>query len=561
MAVLDPASSLRDSCRAPALNLEATMTTFTITSAYVGTKTNGTVQAPPIGEWWPLTVEFTVSGTPKNTYHIDFTIAEQSTYVEFTDKTAGPKTATGWLFVPLDGSMSWAVEIDPFNLVDADDPTKSQIPINLPNGIGASSTQRVTISKPVIQVAGKKKLQGTFEPNPPTKAIDFYDPVWAVGAQSVFTKFKAGGTITHIEALAGCPSTESWQKVLSTVFRVDSGAGTEFLKSQPVNQITMEPVFFLNKKNIPVAEVSLIQQFVLELKNLRVDASLLRAVTWAQLDALSGINVFKFYQSPEAVIESNHAKIADFVKQTLGANHRQHYTPYDAARKLFQAVLAHTKYYYPAPNTEDLRPDTALGMLDKGFGDCGGFSILLVALYRNIGFPARTACGAWIGQDAGHCWCEMYFPGHGWMISDGSAGNSLSESGKHAYYFGAVPNLNSRYACMRSNTFAIGDISTSWLQAPYGPTIKGTATTASVDVHTALVQVTESEAKSLASAHQSHAMHGAKPSEAAAHGLQVLPLPQGIQTQTSLAKIDAVTACRCHAHGGFRLRHLVHQPV
>ena len=64
----------------------ATMTTFNITSAYVGSKPSGTVQAPNIGEWWPLTVEFTVAGTPKNNYHIDFAIAEQSAYVELLRK-------------------------------------------------------------------------------------------------------------------------------------------------------------------------------------------------------------------------------------------------------------------------------------------------------------------------------------------------------------------------------------------------------------------------------------------------------------------------------------------
>jgi hypothetical protein len=541
------------------------MTTFNITSAYVGTKKNGSIQAPSIGEWWPLTVEFTVTGTPKNNYHIDFAIAEQWAYVEFTDKTPGPKTATGWLFVPLDGKMPWSVKIDPFNLVDADDPTKSPIPLNLPTGIGSSSTKRVTVSRPVIQAVGKKSMSGTFEPVPPATAIDFYNPVWAVGAQSVFTKFKSGGTITQLEALAGCPSTESWQKVLSTVFRVDSGAGTDFLKEQPVDQVTMQPVFFLNKKNVPVADVSLIQQFALELRGTRVDASILRAVTWAQLDALSSLNIFKFYQSPEAVIQSNAAKITNFVKQTLGANHRQHYTPYDAARKLFQAVLAHTKYYYPAPSTTDLRPDDAVDMLDKGFGDCGGFSILLVALYRNIGFPARTACGAWIGQDAGHCWCEMYFPGHGWMVSDGSAGNSMSEAGKNAYYFGVVPNLNWRYACMRGNTFKMGDITTSWLQSPFGPTVKGSATIDSGEshTHTALVKVTESEAKSLADAHNSHGMH-AHATELAKAGpgpQQVLQLPPGIQTEAARARIDAVTACPCHAHGGFKVRRVLHHVV
>jgi len=530
------------------------MTTFTITAAYVGTKTSGTINRPGIGEWWPLTVEFTVTGTPKNTYYIDFTIAEQSTYVEFTDKTSGPKVATGWLFVPLDGSMPWKVEIDPFNLVDADDPTKTKIPLNLPNGIGAGSTKIVQVNQGILQVLGKKTQQGVFEPNPPARGIDFYDPVWAVGVQSVFMKFKPGGAITRLEALAGCPSTDSWQKVLSTVCRLDSGAGTDFIAHQPVENVTLQPVFFARKQNIPVFDVSLIHQFVLELRNCRVDASLLRAVTWTQLDALSGINVFKFYQSPEAVVESNDPKIADFVTATLGANHRQHFTPYDAARKLFQAVLARVHYYYPAPNTTDLRPTTAVGVLDAGFGDCGGFSILLVAAYRHIGLPSRVACGAWLGQDAGHCWCESYFPQHGWMISDGSAGNSMSESGKYAYYFGAIPNLNARYASMRGNTFKVADISTSWLQSPYGPVVQGTAAIASTDAHTALVKVTQSEAESLAQSHAAHAT-------AARQQPMELRLPHGIDTATALARTDAVTACPCHAHGGFRLHPRLMPPV
>jgi len=520
------------------------MTTFAITNAYVGTKTGGSVQPPQIGEWWPLTVEFTVSGTPKNPYQIAFSIAEQSAYGEFTDLTPGPKTATEWLFVPLDGTIPWTVEIDPFNLADAADPTKSNVPVKLPNGIGIGSTVVVKPNPSVTLVTGKKQLQGTFEPAPPASAIEFYDPLWAIGAQSAFTKFKPGGTISQVEALLGCPTSESWQKLLSSVCRADTGLGNEFLAARPVENPSEQPVYFWRKQNVPVQDISLIHQFAVELRNSRVNASILRAVTWDQLDALAGINVFKFYRSPETVVESTHSKITTFVEQTLGANYRPHFTPYDAARKLFQAVLAHTRYYYPAPGTADQRPSTAVGVLDAGFGDCGGFSILLVALYRNIGFPARVACGAWIGQDAGHCWCEMYFPPHGWMISDGSAGNGLSDSGAYAYYFGTIPNLNKRYACMRGNTFNVADITTSWLQGPYGPVVQGTATTASAESHTGLVQVTQQDAESLAQAHAADQAHA----RVAPH---VIQLPQGIQTEAARAHVDAVTACPCSAHGGF----------
>lgn len=517
------------------------MTTFTITNAYVGTKTGATVQPPPIGEWWPLTVEFIVTGTPKNPYHIEAGIAEQSTYVMFTDLTPGAKTATGWLFVPLDGQIPWTVDVDPFNLADADDPTKSKIPLNLPDGIGAASTMRVVSTTPVVGLASKKSLHGTFQPAPPSSAIEFYDPVWAIATQSVFMKFKPGGAITRIEALLGCPSTDSWQKALSTVCRAGAGPATDLIAHRPVENPTEQPVYFWRKQNVPVQDVSIIHQSTLELKNCRVDASVLRTVTWQQLDALAGIDVFEFYRSPEAVVESKHAKIAAFVAQTLGANHRQHHTPYDAARKLFQAVLAHTEYYYPAKGAADLRPATSVGVLDAGFGDCGGFSILLVAAYRNIGFAARVACGAWIGQDAGHCWCELYFPQHGWMISDGSAGNSMSESGAYAYYFGTIPNLNQRYACMRGNTFNVADITTSWLQGPYGPVVQGSATIASADSHTGVVQVTQAEAESLAEAQTANT----------ARDLHVTQLPHATIAPVARARRDAVTACPCHMHGGF----------
>src|SRR5262249_16758253 len=140
------------------------------------------------------------------------------------------------------------------------------------------------------------------------------------------------------------------------------------------------------------------------------------------------------------------------------------------------------------------------------------------------------------------------FPTHGWMVSDGSAGNGMSESGKFAYYFGTVPNLNWRYACMRGNTFNMGDIHTSWLQGPSGPVVQGTASIASIDGPTALVQVTQAEAESLAQAHTSHVM---QLHVDAARRRPTIHLPTSIATEAARARVDAVTACPCHLHGGF----------
>ena len=99
-------------------------------------------------------------------------------------------------------------------------------------------------------------------------------------------------------------------------------------------------------------------------------------------------------------------------------------------------------------------------------GDCGGFSILTVACMRNMGIPARTACGAWVGG-AGHCWSEFYLPDNGWIL--------VRRLGRHGWSmrslrvrFGNQFDLNARMAFMRGNTFDAGNYETSWLQGRRG---------------------------------------------------------------------------------------------
>jgi hypothetical protein len=464
------------------------MTNFTITNVYTSKMGSGGVDVPytpMIGEVYRLTVEYDVAGTPLAPYPVSFQMADRFTEVPVTDLTPGHKCQSGQIFLPLDGEIPWHVEIDPYHYADGVDPEKSPMPHKFLDIYG---DQGVPIRQ-LPRTVPTATRDGSFEPAPPPTPIDYYEPATALLWQHFAATFKPGGKIDRMVVMMGEPTSEDWQKVNSASCSVESGAGAWSLIPIPVENPSHYPVYCFDHGNLPLAPVSMVEQCQLELRNVRVDRNKLRVVPWEALDRFGAKEPFEFYRKPEDVIQSNDPVIATWVADTLGSGYRQRMGPYDAARKLFQSVLARTTYYYPQPGQPDLRPATAKDMAQKGFGDCGGFSILLVALFRHIGFAARTACGAWVGLDQGHCWCELYFPGHGWVLCDGSGGNYWSESGEYAYVFGNLPDLNKRFAIMRGNTFNVKDIKTSWLQGPYQQ-VWGTAAAEEnpVKVHTMLLE-------------------------------------------------------------------------
>ncbi|HVT13347.1 MAG TPA: transglutaminase-like domain-containing protein [Fimbriimonadaceae bacterium] len=413
---------------------------FVITDAYTSKQSgSGEVKYTPyVGEDYRLTVEFDQTGVASAPYNVHFDIAGQTQDVSQTNLSAGHKIVTAEIWVPLDDKVPFKITVDSAH----GGPTKS----------------------------------GSFTPTPPSAALEFYDPVKITGYQSQ-TYNLTNVTKYEFEFMSGRPDSDGWQKELSATCMFDSLSGQHKVSKHDIQGPYLFPVYYSDTKNMKSPAVTFRQDFTLQVSAQRVNPDKLRQVTWNDLKALDGINVFKHFNQPESVIQSNDPAIAKFVKDTLGSNYKSKLTPYDAARKMFMAVLKRCTYYYPKPGETDKRPATAVDMLKKGFGDCGGFSILLVACYRNLGIPARTACGAWVGDDAGHCWCEMWFPHAGWIVSDGSAGNYWSENGSYAYYFGFVPDLNARFAFMRGNTFKVNDASASWLQGPmWPPIIKGGAT-------------------------------------------------------------------------------------
>lgn len=72
---------------------------------------------------------------------------------------------------------------------------------------------------------------------------------------------------------------------------------------------------------------------------------------------------------------------------------------------------------------------------NEGYGECGDYSTLFVALCRNAGIPARIVAGAWAsGKNGWHCWAEFMLPGGHWVPVDCSLGDR--SDGLRNRYFG-----------------------------------------------------------------------------------------------------------------------------
>jgi hypothetical protein len=113
-------------------------------------------------------------------------------------------------------------------------------------------------------------------------------------------------------------------------------------------------------------------------------------------------------------------------------------TPYDTARSLHQTVMKTLTYEEPPPHID------AVGVLQDGIADCGGYSALLVACLRNVGIPARCISGFRQGEQIPHVRVEFHLPGTEWIVADPTDGNTNDPTGTYAYDFG-ITSDSDRY--------------------------------------------------------------------------------------------------------------------
>jgi hypothetical protein len=356
--------------------------------------TSGT---PQVGDDYGLNVTFNVLGIPKQPFRIKWTIANVTYY--YDNINLGPGSGYSWCFtwgLNLDDQIPWSVTLDP-------------------DGVSGDTNMI------------NNTASGTFTPIPPTNSVELYSPRLMHGAEASNLYFQPGsGNIGNLWVLFGMPTTHGAQQVIS----VTSPTNSQTIITSPYGLPEIEVAL----TNFPAGTFQESNSFVVQLNSMRVNPTLLRMVTWTDLDSMT--TNWTQWILPDTVCQSTNALIAGFVLQSLPTNYQATLTPYDTARTLFLAVVKKLTYQSPPPYGD------AVDVLQDGVADCEGFSSLLTACLRNVGIPARTICGFWEGDSASHVRTEFHLPGVEWLVADASSCKGEDSTGTYAFDFGYTPDAN-----------------------------------------------------------------------------------------------------------------------
>jgi transglutaminase-like putative cysteine protease len=363
----------------------------------------GAPHQPRLGEPYYMRVDFKVVGTPVGYYDIKFEMANV-VYLWHVNFTAGNYY----------GYVGWNLPLD----------SKFPIKITLDSGGTQNDTDRSN------NVAAK-----SVRPTLPLNVFTYY------GAQTIYNKHTASVTMgatsnwSRLLMITGVPVTETSQTVKKLKFL----SGTQFATNP-----TGYPGIRLDVPNpTPGATYKLQQTSTIRASNCKLNANKV-ADAWTDFTNLP-VDV-QYWVQPESAIPSLDPAVTAFVERSLPRNFKNKQTPIQAARALFLAVVKELNYVTPAP----FNPVT---VLTNHYGDCGGFTALYVASLRNVGIPARMRSGFLIGVNNYHVWPEIYMPSIGWIPQDPTFSDGIDATGTYPYFFGIMPDLNSRVSIGIGNTF------------------------------------------------------------------------------------------------------------
>jgi len=362
---------------------------------------DGTPGIPSVGNDYGLRITVNVAGTPAQPFRIRWTLANVTNY--FDDISLDPGDGYWFYFVyplTLDDSVPWTVTLDP-------------------DGVSGDTN------------IANNTASGAFTPAPPAAPADFYASRLMHGSENYLVGFQPGsGTIDNLYVLMGTPTSHGAQRILT----VSAPSNAQTVVTAPFGA----PLFQVAWTNVPAATFQGTDTFHVQLSRARVNPVLLRTNTWAGLAGL-GTN-WTQWLVPDDLIEFTNPLVVAFVQASLPADYRTTMTPYDTARALHQAVMRRLTYLSPPYHVD------AVGVLEDGVADCGGFSALFAASLRYVGIPARWIAGFRQGDSVWHVRVEFHLPGVEWLVADPTDGNSVDPTGAYAYYFGYVPNADSFFA-------------------------------------------------------------------------------------------------------------------
>ncbi len=128
----------------------------------------------------------------------------------------------------------------------------------------------------------------------------------------------------------------------------------------------------------------------------------------------------KQYTSPEFHIESDDESIVSMARELKGEDKIQ------TVKNIYSFVQQNMKYY---DNRETVG---AKGMLKKQRGKCTDYAMLMVALCRANGIPARVVSGIIISDNPqNHSWVEVWFEKYGWVTFEPTIISNLDYDFKH----------------------------------------------------------------------------------------------------------------------------------
>jgi transglutaminase-like putative cysteine protease len=383
---------------------------------------DSTYGIPHVGDnAYAIKAVINVIGTPTHPFRFKMTLANNTNFSDYIN-LSNWYGAWWWYVVPmaLDGPIPWSVTFDPDGVSGDTNP--------------ANNTE-----------------SGTFNPIPPTNAVELYSPRLFHGYEYYTLAFQPGsGNLNNLWVVFGIPTSHGAQKVIS----VTSPTNGETIITAP-NSV---PVFVISRTNVPATTFQDTNYFTAQLNNIRVNPAILQTNTWAGLASMT-TNWTK-WTAPDQMVQSTNPIIAAFVQQSLPVNYKSVLTPYDTARALHRAVMKQLTYRSPPLHFD------AVGVCQDGVADCGGFAHLLAACLRNVGIPARMISGFWQGNTQWHCRTEFHLPNVEWLLADPTFGNGADPTGTYAYYFGFVPNANNYFAVDVGDAHILPYNNFTFLQVP-----------------------------------------------------------------------------------------------
>jgi transglutaminase-like putative cysteine protease len=357
---------------------------------------DGSDGIPHVGDVYGLKVVIKIVGNPNQPFRIKWTLANVTYY--YDNINVGPGDGWWWPFfwpMDLDDPIPWSVTLDP-------------------DGI-SGDTNLVN-----------NTASGTFTPIPPSTAVDFYAPRMMRASETSLLSF-GSGIIPNLWVIFGIPTTHGAQRAMT----VTGPPNGRYVVAPPYNV----PLFEIARTNVPGTMFQDTNFFTVQLNRVRVNPTLLRSVTWSNLDTMT--TEWTQWLAPDLMCQSTNSQIASFVQQSLPANYQSSLTPYDTARTLHRAVMKKLTYGTPPPSGD------AVSVLQAGVGDCGAFSALLTACLRNVGIPARRISGFRQGDTVWHIRVEFHLPGSEWLVADPTDGNGADPTGTYAHDFGCIANADS----------------------------------------------------------------------------------------------------------------------